>query len=124
MPNPAKGILTLVTSPPLASYELSVLHFFDARAEGLRQVASGAEHTHANDSAMEDPQAEIVRYVRTPNGEGVGLIRVDGRGEVWTYDWAKTGSLVRTGKWSAEQTGRVDHFVVTDAGWLNCQART
>ncbi|EJF67065.1 hypothetical protein DICSQDRAFT_151429 [Dichomitus squalens LYAD-421 SS1] len=116
VPNPAKGILTLVTSPPLASYELSVLLFFDARAEGLRKVASGAEHSHADGSVTEDPRAEIVRYVRTPNGEGVGLICADGCGEVWAYDWAKTRSLVKTGKWSAEETGHVDHFVVIDAG--------
>ncbi|KAI1793966.1 RAVE protein 1 C terminal-domain-containing protein [Ganoderma leucocontextum] len=115
-PNPKKGTLTLVTSPPLISYELSVLPFFDARAEGLKRVTTGAEHTHTHEFGSDDPQAETMYYVRTPNGEGVGLIRSDGCGEVWTYDWAKTGSLERTGKWLPAETGRVDHFVVIDAG--------
>ncbi|KAI0756586.1 RAVE protein 1 C terminal-domain-containing protein [Daedaleopsis nitida] len=116
VPNPEKGKLTLLTSPPLASYELSVLSFFDAQADGLKRVASGSEHTHTNAPGGEDSRAEVVRYVRTPNGEGVGAIRADGCGEVWTFDWSKTGALVRTGKWTAEEAGHVDHFVVIDAG--------
>ena len=116
MPNRKKGTLTLVTCPPLLSYELSMLPFFDARAEGLKRVATGAEHVHSDRSGVDDSQAETVYYVRTPNGEGVGLIRSDGCGEVWTYDWAKTGSLEKTGKWLPADTGHVDEFVVIDAG--------
>lgn len=73
-------------------------------------------HSHTGAPGGEDPRAEIVRYVRTPNGEGVGAIRADGSGEVWTYDWAKTGTLIRTGGWTPEQADYVDHFVVIDAG--------
>ena len=116
VPHPDKGSLTLITSPPLASYELAVLPFFDAGQDGLRHIASGSEHTHADAPGGQDPRAEIVRYVRTPNGEGVGAIRADGCGEVWTFDWGKTGALIRTGKWTAEEAGQVDHFVVIDAG--------
>ncbi|KAI0721213.1 RAVE protein 1 C terminal-domain-containing protein [Cerioporus squamosus] len=116
VPNPTKGSLTLLTSPPLASYELAILPFFDAGAGSLTHVASGSVHTHIDAPGGEDPRAEIVRYVRTPNGEGVGAIRADGCGEVWTLDWAKTGRLIRTGKWTTEDAGHVDHFVVIDAG--------
>ncbi len=116
VPNPTKGSLTLLTSPPLTSYELAILPFFDAAAGSLTHVASGSVHTHVDAPGGEDPRAEIVRYVRTPNGEGVGAIRADGCGEVWTFDWAKTGRLVRTGKWTAEDAGHVDNFVVIDAG--------
>lgn len=116
VPNPTRGSLTLLTSPPIASYELSLLSFFGAREAGLRHIASSAEHTHPELSVVEDPRAEIIRYVRTPNGEGVGAIRTDGCGEVWTFDWAKSGTLKKTGSWLLENEGHVDHFVVIDAG--------
>lgn len=55
--------------------------------------------------------------MRTPNGEGVGALRSDGSGEAWNFDWARTGRLVRTGRWPASAGAeRVDHFVVLDAG--------
>ncbi|KAH9897985.1 WD repeat-containing protein [Cubamyces lactineus] len=115
VPNPGRSSLTLVTSPPLKSYELSVLPFFDAREDGLRLVASAAEHADAD--AEEDSRAEVVRFMRTPNGEGVAALRSDGSGEVWHFDWAKTGRLVRTGRWKGDAE-RVDQFVVLDAGSL------
>ncbi|KAI0375421.1 WD repeat-containing protein [Pilatotrama ljubarskyi] len=113
VPNPGRTSLTLVTSPPLKSYELAILPFFDARADGLKLVASGAEHADAD--AREDSRAEVVRFMRTPNGEGVGALRSDGSGEVWNFDWARTGRLVRKGRWTAGPE-RVDQFVVFDAG--------
>lgn len=116
VPNPKPDSLTLLTTPPLASYELTVSQFFDARSDGLVRIADGAKHTHADNSSNDDPQAEIVRYVRTPNGEGVGVIRADGCGEVWTFDWAKTVSLIKTGSWTPGTAGHVDRFVVIDAG--------
>ena len=116
VPSPTHGSLTLLTSPPLAAYELSLLSFFGARDAGLRHIASGTEHVHPMLAAVDDPRSEIVRYVRTPNGEGVGAIRADGSGEVWTFDWAKTGALEKTGEWSPQELGHVDHFVVLDAG--------
>ncbi|KAI0830734.1 WD repeat-containing protein [Trametes gibbosa] len=117
VPNPGRASLTLVTAPPLKSYELAILAFFDACADGLRLQASGAEHADAD--AREDSRAEVVRFMRTPNGEGVGALRSDGCGEVWNFDWAKTGRLERKGQWVASQGAeRVDHFVVLDAGIL------
>ncbi|OSD03553.1 hypothetical protein PYCCODRAFT_1476945 [Trametes coccinea BRFM310] len=113
VPNPGRFSLTLVTSPPLKSYELAILPFFDARADGVKLVASAAEHADAD--AREDSRAEVIRFMRTPNGEGVAALREDGSGEVWNFDWAKTGRLVRTGRWKAD-AGRVDQFAVFDAG--------
>ncbi|KAI0361166.1 WD repeat-containing protein [Trametes cingulata] len=115
VPNPGRTSLTLITSPPLKSYELAILPFFDARADGLKLVASSAEHADAD--AREDSRAEVVRFMRTPNGEGVGALRSDGSGEVWNFDWARSGRLVRKGRWTADSE-RVDQFVVFDAGTL------
>ena len=117
-------MLTLVTCPPLISYELSVFSFFDARADGLKRVAAGPEHVHTDESGVDDSQAGTQYYVRTPNGEGVGVIRSDGCGEVWTYDWARTRSLERTGKWLPAETGHVDEFVVIDAGQYRRELHT
>ncbi|KAI0778601.1 WD repeat-containing protein [Trametes elegans] len=114
VPNPGRPSLTLVTSPPLKTYELVILPFFDARIDGLRLVASGAEHADAD--ARDDSRAELVRFTRTPNGEGVGAIRSDASGEVWHFDWAKTGRIVRQGRWAADDAAPVDQFVVFDAG--------
>ncbi|KAI0673553.1 WD repeat-containing protein [Trametes maxima] len=117
VPNPGRPSLTLVTSPPLKSYELAILAFFDARADGLKLTASGAEHADAD--AQEDSRAEIVQFMRTPNGEGVGALRSDGSGEAWNFDWARTGGLLRKGRWKiGSETSRVELFVVMNGGFL------
>lgn len=51
----------------------------------------------------------IVRFVRTPEGGGVGVLREGGRGEVWGVG---SGGLERRGAWS----GDGDFVVVLDGG--------
>lgn len=50
--------------------------FFDAQEDGLRVRAHGSE-------ISPEEYSEIVRFVRTPEGRGVGVIRKSG-GQIWT----------------------------------------
>lgn len=56
--------------------DLSPLSFFDARSHGLRVNAF-----YPSDITEED--MEIIRFIRTPGGQGVSALRVGGGGEVW-----------------------------------------
>ncbi|KAF9029279.1 WD repeat-containing protein [Hymenopellis radicata] len=76
LPHPNKSIVTLVTSSPLASYELSPAAFFDAQQDGLKLLKTGPKR-------MPDENSEIERFIRTPEGEGLGIIRKNGNGQVW-----------------------------------------
>ncbi|TFY65144.1 hypothetical protein EVJ58_g2168 [Rhodofomes roseus] len=111
------GTLTLVTSPPLAAYVLSPLPFFDARADGLRLVARGADQILQDPrEAVDHSRREVVRFVRTPEGEGVGAVYADGSGEVWCLKRGG-GGLQRRGKWHvSEEADKVDQVVVLDGG--------
>ena len=114
----ALGTLTLVTSPPLASYALSPLPFFDARADGLNLQARGADQkSHdAEDSGFGDAGQEVVRFVRTPEGRGVGVVYADGSVEVWSLKH-NGRRLEERGKWRAsDTTDKVDRIVVLDGG--------
>ncbi|CDO73196.1 hypothetical protein BN946_scf185007.g251 [Trametes cinnabarina] len=113
VPNPGHPSLTLITSPPLKSYELAILPFFDAGADGMKLVASAAEHADAD--AREDVEGRgRAVHADAERRRRCGL-RSDGSGEVWNFDWAKSGRLIRTGRWMAD-IERVDQFTVFDAG--------
>jgi hypothetical protein len=93
-----------VTLPPLATYELSPLAFFDAQSQlsGLEVRAKGLDR-------VSEEESEILQFVRTAEGKGVGVLRSSG-GEVWTA--VKHGSnLVRSGTWTS-----ADLVVVLDSG--------
>ncbi|KAJ7630787.1 RAVE protein 1 C terminal-domain-containing protein [Roridomyces roridus] len=93
LPNSDRSSITLLTTSPLRSFELSPLLFLDA-------------HTIEAEVAEE---SRIVRFVRTPEGSGVGVMRETG-GEAWIV--SSDGSrLLRSGKWPA-----ADHVVVLDGG--------
>ncbi|GBE78251.1 hypothetical protein SCP_0111340 [Sparassis crispa] len=117
IPAPSGGstpTLTLVTAAPLASYTLSPLPFFDARADGLRLLARAVEEETGAQTLR-----EIVRFVRTPEGEGVGVLWEDGSGRTWavgTGGKEKGMSLVRRGIWKADAFGSADQLVVLDSG--------
>lgn len=103
LPNPDPNFLTLVTSPPLMSMDLDPLSFFDAQSNGLRLNSKGSEYNLAED-------AEIVRFIRTPEGIGVGALRVGGGGDAWRI--VEGGSkLVRFREWE-----RADFVVVLAKG--------
>ncbi|KAJ6621584.1 RAVE protein 1 C terminal-domain-containing protein [Mycena sp. CBHHK59/15] len=102
LPEPNHTSVTLVTSSPLRTFSLCPLLFLDAQADGLRLRSQSIE-------AVPEEESHIVRFVRTPDGRGVGVIRTNG-GEAWRV--VESGSrLIRSGKWST-----ADHIVVLDRG--------
>ncbi|KAK0208168.1 RAVE protein 1 C terminal-domain-containing protein [Desarmillaria ectypa] len=76
LPNSTNSSITVVTAPRLTSYDLSPVAFFDAHEDGLKVRAHGSENSP-------EEYSEIVRFVRTPEGRGVGVIRRSG-GQIWT----------------------------------------
>ncbi|KAF8167749.1 RAVE protein 1 C terminal-domain-containing protein [Crassisporium funariophilum] len=103
LPNPDPNLLTLVTSAPLISMDLSPLAFFDAQSHGLRINSECSGRIAAEES-------EIIRFIRTPEGTGVGALRVGGGGEIWRISERGT-KLVRSESWQ-----RADFVVVLANG--------
>jgi len=90
-------------SPPLTTYILSPLSFFDAQSDGLRLSAVSIER-------VPEEESDIVRLVRAPEGWGVGVMRASGGGEAWRV--VEHGSrLVRSERWKS-----ADHVVVLEGG--------
>ncbi|KAF8807734.1 WD repeat-containing protein [Phlegmacium glaucopus] len=103
LPNPDPNLLTLVTSPPLMSMDLYPSSFLDAQSNGLCINSKGSEYNPAE-------EAEIVRFIRTPEGKGVGALRVSGGGDAWKIVEGGT-KLIRFGEWE-----RADFVVVLANG--------
>ncbi|TFK36859.1 RAVE protein 1 C terminal-domain-containing protein [Crucibulum laeve] len=103
LPNPDPGLITLATTPPLAAFDLSPLSFFDAQSNGLRPTAKGLDRVPEEDS-------DIIRFVRTPEGKGVGVLRSNRGGGAWRIVERGT-KLVRAGNWS-----NADFVVVLEKG--------
>ncbi|PPQ62961.1 hypothetical protein CVT24_006067 [Panaeolus cyanescens] len=102
LPNPNPNLLTLITSPPLMSMDLSPLEFFDARSQGLRRNAVCPPSSPLK-------QSEVVRFIRTPEGNGVGAVKVAGI-ETWKIIDHGT-NLVQ-----CNQDARADFVVPLDKG--------
>jgi hypothetical protein len=92
----------MVTSPPLATFEVSPLAFFDGQSSGLHLIAKGLDRVPQEES-------EIRRLVRTPAGRGLAVARADG-GEVWRVV-GRGSQLARERRWS-----NAEHVVVLDGG--------
>ncbi|PPQ67110.1 hypothetical protein CVT25_005711 [Psilocybe cyanescens] len=103
LPNPDPSLLTVITSPPLMSMDLSPLTFFDAQSQGLKMNSSCLER-------IAEEESEIIRFIRTPEGRGVGALRSGGGGEAWQVHERGT-KLVRAGTWD-----RADFVVVLANG--------
>ncbi|KAF7339596.1 WD repeat protein [Mycena sanguinolenta] len=102
LPKADRGLLTLVSSSPLRTFEFSPILFLDAHVDGLRLSAQTVDAVPAEES-------HIVRFVRTPEGAGLGVVRENG-GESWRV--VGNGSrLIRSGTWTS-----ADHIVVLDSG--------
>ena len=85
------------------SMDLDPLLFFDAQSNGLRLKSKGSEYNLAEET-------EIVRFIRTPEGIGVGALRVGGKGDAWRI--VEGGAkLVRFREWE-----RADFVVVLAKG--------
>jgi hypothetical protein len=97
-----KDGLLLVASSPLCTFELSPLPFFDARLEGVKPCVKSSPRIPGEDSP-------ILGFVRTPDGQCVGVIRENG-GDIWRI--SEGGSqLSRITSWSM-----ADLIVVLDNG--------
>lgn len=142
LPNPDPQKLTLVTSPPLRTYDLSPVGFFNPSGptspkttdshigsytsirsiERVTDVASGLEPVTKAISRVKHEEREVTRFVRTSEGHGVGVIRAGGFGDVWRIAerGEERGCLVHVGNF--EDT---DFVVVLDQGkdaLLSCTA--
>jgi hypothetical protein len=106
LPNRDPHFLTLITCPPLISIDLSPLSFLDAQTDALRINSAGSLDW------IEGKESEIIRFIRTPEGKGVGALRKQG-GEVWKVDQHGT-KLECAGAWD-----KSDFVVVLDYGKLS-----
>lgn len=109
--------MLLITSPPITSYVLEPLAFFDARSEGLRYITTGEDKRPHAMAVNNDIQRDIVRFVRTPNGEGLGVLRTDGSVETWTISSNGRGELCRSLQPNDKET--VDQIVVLECKQVN-----
>ena len=85
------------------SMDLNPLLFFDAQSNGLRLNSRGSQYNFAE-------EAEVVRFIRTPEGIGVGALRIGGGGGAWRIVEGGT-KLVRFREWE-----RADFVVVLAKG--------
>lgn len=73
--------------------DLDPLTFFDAQSNALHINSKGSDYNLAE-------EAELVRFIRTPEGMGVGALRVGGGGDAWKITEGGT-KLVRFGEWKS-----------------------
>ncbi|KAH9037204.1 RAVE protein 1 C terminal-domain-containing protein [Lactarius pseudohatsudake] len=102
VPGPTKHTLALVSATPLSVHMLEPLNFFDSRSDGLTLL--GRVHDYTTDG-----EPCIKRFVRTPDGTGLAIVRETG-GDAWIVRDHGT-SLQRAGKWTT-----ADNVVVLNGG--------
>lgn len=100
-------MLTLLTCPPLMSIDLAASAFFDAQSHGLQVKSLCLE-------PIPEGEPELVRFIRTPEGKGVGALRVGGGGEIWQIRERGT-KLNRSGSWE-----QADFVVALANGQSTC----
>ncbi|KAI6047751.1 RAVE protein 1 C terminal-domain-containing protein [Pisolithus marmoratus] len=104
LPRVELTMLTLVTSPPLRTFEVLASSLLSGRADSFQLCAAGPDKLPLQDS-------KISHFVRTPAGRGVAIVR-EGGGETWMV--ADSGAnLFQVDSWSS-----ADHVVVLDGGKL------
>lgn len=79
------------------------MSFFDAQANSLKIKSAGSLVW------VEGKESEIIRFIRTPEGKGVGALRKRG-GEIWKVKQHGT-QLEHAGGWN-----KCDFVVVLDYG--------
>lgn len=82
--------LTLATTPPLSSRDISLRLFLDGRKEGVHHAINAPE-----DPAFSVHPAKIISFARTANGTGLAILRDD---VVESYS-TDGGSLKRIAHW-------------------------
>ncbi|KAI6007216.1 RAVE protein 1 C terminal-domain-containing protein [Pisolithus albus] len=96
--------LTVVTSPPLRTFEVSAFSLLSGRADSFLLCAAGPDKLPLQHS-------KISHFVRTPAGRGVAVVRESG-GETWMVT-DNGANLFQVESWSS-----ADHVVVLDGGKL------
>jgi hypothetical protein len=91
---PPDGFMTLTTCPPLATYDFEPKAFFDAQREGLTRVAINDFEAQSH---KDDDNKPIEKFVRSPNGSAVAVMRKSSVNEAWILDDQK--KLRRMGRW-------------------------
>ncbi|KAF7306783.1 WD repeat protein [Mycena indigotica] len=102
LPQKDPSLINLVTTPPLRTFTFSPLLFLDSDKDGLIPRAETVIATPSEESP-------ILRFVRTPQGSGVGVIRERG-GETWQVS-GNGRELTQTGQWSCG-----DQIIVLSGG--------
>ncbi|KAI0307694.1 WD repeat-containing protein [Multifurca ochricompacta] len=102
VPGPTKHTLALVLASPLSVYVLEPLDFFDSHSDGL----TIRRRVH---DRVTDEDSRIKRFVRTPDGTGLAVVRETG-GDAWIMRNLGT-ELQHAGRWTA-----ADHVVVLNGG--------
>lgn len=110
LPRVGTTTFTLVTSPPLRTFEISPVTLLSGRADSLRLLAAGSDERPREKS-------KISQFVRTPAGRGVAVTRTDGV-ETWSVtdngtnltpidSWSSTDLVVVMdgGKWTSVRVG-------------------
>jgi hypothetical protein len=73
------------------SMDLAASAFFDAQSLDLQVNSLCLE-------PIPKEEQELIRFIRTPEGKGVGALRVGGGGEIWQIRERGT-KLIRSGSW-------------------------
>ncbi|KAL4070811.1 RAVE protein 1 C terminal-domain-containing protein [Scleroderma citrinum] len=104
LPRVETTALTLVTSPPLRTFEISPETLLGGQADSLQLCAAGSDELPRENS-------KILQFIRTPAGRGVAVLRTNG---VETWMVADSGvNLTPIKSWPS-----ADHVVVLDGGKL------
>jgi hypothetical protein len=102
VPGPTKYTLALVSTDPLSVHVLEPLDLFDSCSDGLTLRGHVLDY-------VPDENSHIKRFVRTPDGTGLAVVRETG-GEAWIVRDRGT-VLQRAGRWTT-----ADHVVVLNGG--------
>lgn len=94
---------SVLTWPPVNTFSLLPLPFFDAHPDGLSSISRGQVSFSGSD-------ANILGFVRNPSGSAVGVLREGGGGEVYTL--RKSPKLEFIGRWE----GTAGEAAVFDSG--------
>ncbi|KAL1677484.1 RAVE protein 1 C terminal-domain-containing protein [Schizophyllum commune] len=106
--------MTLISTPPLRTFALRPALFFGAEGAGL-DLRAEVPGTHEDITGTQLASRDIVRFIRTPEGRGVCVIR-GSAGEVWSARNTKTHlhgphTLSLSGTWDS-----ADFVVPLDGG--------
>ncbi|EJD03819.1 uncharacterized protein FOMMEDRAFT_106015 [Fomitiporia mediterranea MF3/22] len=87
---PNHSSVIFVTSPPLRTYEMDPLHFFEDGKRGMVLLSQGPDFNESETS-------KILRFVRTPEGLGFAIIR-EHFVEAWNLH-SKISDMKCLGRW-------------------------